>query len=231
MIPMQNIGEKMSEHSHSMSLTKSPLSKTSPTNKKSIASERMDPKILDSRLRNLITSAKDKLQRLTSEVMGLKKESNDLQEALELSNQQKTDLVEKENSHKERLSEIKKENEALLAHKNDLDQKILKAKDELQSLIKLHNQNIKQFTVKLNQLNTKERQEALKREETKTNIDQQNSQVKRENEELKLAIIETTKKVDAMKEIIAQSKEIEQRRVENLSKDVKDLEELISANP
>ncbi len=229
---MQNPGtpDSKSFHSHTNSRG-SPHSKASPKAvQKSIASERMDPKILDSRIRSLISGAKDKLQRLTSEVSGLHKEAGDLQESLELSNQQKADLIKKEEDHKAKLAEVKKENDDLLAKRNDLDQKILRAKDQLQELIKQHNQSVKAYTVKLNQMNTKERQEVLKREETKANIDQQTAQVKRDNEELRTAIAECMKKVEAMKEIITQSHEIEQRRLEGLSKEAAELEALISGN-
>ena len=208
-------------------LSRSPGTKTN----KPVANERMDPKILDSRVRGLIVGAKDKLQRLAGEVAGLRKEAATLQEALDLSNSQKADLARKEDDHKAKLADIKKENEELLAKRNELDQQIIKAKDELQGLIKLHNQNVKSYTTKLSQMNTKERQEVLKREETKTSISQQIAHIKKDNEELKLSIADLMKKTESMKETIAQSKEIEQKRLDNLGREMQDLEALISANP
>ena len=205
-------------------------SKQSPISVRNAINERMDPKILDSKVRGLIANAKEKLQRLSGEVIGLKKEVGDLQVSLSLSNKQKEDLANKEDENKEKLQGIKSINEELMAHKMDLEQKIAKAKDELQGLVKLHNQSIKTYSVKINQLSTKERQEVLKREETKASVDQQIAQTKRDNEELRLAIADVSKKVEAMKEIIAQSQEIEQKRLETLSKEAQDLEQLIADN-
>ena len=212
-----------------MSRTKSEI-KQSQGMSKTIVSERMDPKILDNRIRMLLANAKDKLQRLGGEVAGLKKESSDLQEALELSNQQKQELSDKEEEQKAKLQETKTLNEELTAKKNDLEQKTAKAKDELQGLIKLHNQSIKSYTVKLNQINIKEKQDFLKREETKGTLEQQIAQTKKDNDDLRLSITEITRKADSIKELIAQSKEIEQKRLESLSKEAQDLEQLITNN-
>ncbi len=222
---MQSTGTPTKREERSMQLrTEGHVSPVS----KGIVNERMDPKILDNRVRTLIVNAKEKLQRLNGEVAGLKKESGDLQESLDLSNQQKEELIRKEEEQKAKLKDVKSANEDLMARKMELEQRIAKAKDELQSLVRSHNQSIKSYSVKLNQLSLKERQEVLKREETKANIDQQIAQTRKDNEELKTSIADVTKKTEALKAIIVQSQEIEQKRLESLSKEAQDLEQFIA---
>jgi chromosome segregation ATPase len=190
-------------------------------------SERVDPKILDSRLRSLIENAKDKLQRVTGDVAGLRKELSDLQAALNLSNEQKDELLRKEEELKKSLQEKKDENDGLLARKNELEQKVAKAKDELQGLVKTHNQTIKAYSMKVSQLGLKERQDLLKREETKAALKQQINQGRRDNEELRTNITDLTKKIEGLRAVLQHSQEIEQRRLEALSKDAQDLEHLL----
>ena len=192
--------------------------------------ERTDPKILDNRVHNLIFSTKDKLQKLTAEINGLKKDAQTLNATIELGNKEKKELVKKEEECKLNLSNIRQENDNLMVVRNELDQKSAKAKEELQGLIKLHNQAIKTYNTKLARVNEKEKQDELKRKEERAIVKNQIAQVKRDKEELKLHIVELTKKIQNIKSILEEAERIEKERVKVYGNEVKELELLISDN-
>eukprot|EP00831_Metopus_contortus_P050815 TRINITY_DN426_c0_g1_i3.p3 TRINITY_DN426_c0_g1~~TRINITY_DN426_c0_g1_i3.p3 ORF type:complete len:140 (-),score=35.19 TRINITY_DN426_c0_g1_i3:62-481(-) len=93
----------------------------------------------------------------------------------------------------------------------------------------MYNQNTKAYSLKINQLNSKEKQEMLQREEAKAQHNQELIQAQHEGEELRLAIADHRKRSEALRISLEKANETECRRLESLNKEAAELDILLSS--
>lgn len=91
--------------------------------------------LLETQVKDVITSAKSKITQLQSEIDSLNSEYEQVNFQVEQAQAQKREVVDKNRQMQDQLRRVKLENEDLAKRKVELTQELKRAKEDLSSLI------------------------------------------------------------------------------------------------